>query len=79
MKSIPAYFDGNAVRTLDDYPFEKNQRLIITVLDDKEQDIWQTAAKEKKDTSFIFAMQGILSHDDVEDMRKNRHLKFKEM
>lgn len=44
MKSIPAYFDGNTVKTLDDYPFEKNQRLIITVLDDKEQDIWQTAA-----------------------------------
>lgn len=48
MKSIPAYFDGNTVKTLDDYPFEKKQRLIITVLDDKEQDIWQTAAKEKK-------------------------------
>ncbi|MCR5763928.1 MAG: hypothetical protein K6G00_11160 [Treponema sp.] len=34
MISIPAYFDGNAVKTLGTYPFEKNQRLIITVLDD---------------------------------------------
>lgn len=34
MTSIPAYFDGNAVRTLDAYPFEKDQKLIITVLDD---------------------------------------------
>ena len=33
MVTIPAYFDGNAVRTIDAYPFQKNQRLIITVLD----------------------------------------------
>lgn len=34
MKNIPAYFDGNTVKTLDAYPFVKNQRLIITILDD---------------------------------------------
>ena len=34
MKNIPAYFDGNTVRTVEDYPFQKNQRLVITVLDD---------------------------------------------
>ena len=37
MKNIPAYFDGNTVRTLDAYPFVKNQRLIITILDDTEK------------------------------------------
>lgn len=77
MKNIPAYFDGNTVRTLDAYPFVKNQRLIITILDDTEKEHAEARA-QKKDTSFIFAMQGILSHDDVEDIRKNRHLKFKE-
>lgn len=34
MTTIPAYFDGSTVRTLDAYPFEKDQKLIITVLDD---------------------------------------------
>lgn len=35
MKTISAYFDGNAVKTVDEYKFQKNQRLLITVLDDK--------------------------------------------
>ena len=37
-------------------------------------------AKEvKKDTSFIDAMQGVLSHKDVETIRATHHLKFKEV
>ena len=37
-------------------------------------------AKEvKKDTSFIDAMQGVLSHKDVEAIRATHHLKFKEV
>jgi len=37
-------------------------------------------AKEvKKDTSFIDAMQGVLSHEDVEAIRATHHLKFKEV
>ena len=33
MVSIPAYYDGKTVRTIGDFPFVKNQKLIITVLD----------------------------------------------
>ncbi|MBO7638631.1 MAG: hypothetical protein J6Y16_02805 [Treponema sp.] len=34
MISIPAYFDGNTVRLIGDYTFEKNQKLMITVVED---------------------------------------------
>lgn len=33
----------------------------------------------KKDTSFIDAMGGLLSHDEAEELRQNRHLKFQEI
>lgn len=44
MVSLPAYFDGNTVRTIDTYPFEKNQKLIITILDDSAA--WQTETQD---------------------------------
>ena len=34
MTTIAAYFDGNAVQTLEDAPMKRNQRLLITVLDE---------------------------------------------
>ena len=33
----------------------------------------------KKDTSFIDAMGGLLSHDEAEELKQNRHLKFQEI
>ena len=36
MISIPAYFDGNTVRPLDNYTFSKNQKLFILIQDDNE-------------------------------------------
>ena len=47
MTALQAYFDGSAVRTVDAYQFRKNQKLIITVLDDTEA--WAQAAREKQD------------------------------
>ena len=38
MITIPAYFDGNAVRTLEDYKFEKGQRLTISVQEEDNDD-----------------------------------------
>lgn len=38
MISIPAYFDGNAVRPLDNYTFSKNQKLFILIQDDSENE-----------------------------------------
>ncbi len=48
MISIPAYYDGNTVRTLDTFPFAKNQKLIITVLDGafSEHELQQQDQKE---------------------------------
>ena len=77
MISIPAYFDGNAVKTLETYPFEKNQRLIITILDDTTA--W---ANEKQDTdrrlSLLDGLQkyrGRLSSDfDAEKEHPEEHL-----
>lgn len=37
MKSINAYFDGTAVRVLDDYTFRKNQRFSIVIQDEDEK------------------------------------------
>ena len=34
MEALQAYFDGNAVKTLGDVKLKKNQKLIITVLDE---------------------------------------------
>ena len=33
MTTLQAYYNGSSIQTVDDYKFEKNQRLIITVLD----------------------------------------------
>ena len=46
MISIPAYFDGNTVRPIGKYNFEKNQRLLITVLEES------TEGKEKDALTF---------------------------
>lgn len=51
MISIPAYFDGNAVRPLDNYTFSKDQKLFILIQDDGD--------KEKADG--IKALKGSLS------------------
>ena len=40
--------------------------------------IYVNKPKAEKDTSFIDNMQGILSHEDVEEIRRTSHLKFKE-
>lgn len=37
MLVLPAYYDGNSVKTIDDYKFSKNQKLMITVLDENEE------------------------------------------
>lgn len=34
MTTIAAYFDGNSVQTLEKAPMKRNQRLLITVLDE---------------------------------------------
>lgn len=34
MEALQAYFDGNAVKTLGNVKLKKNQKLIITVLDE---------------------------------------------
>ncbi len=36
MLVLSAYYDGNSVKTIDDYKFSKNQKLMITVLDENE-------------------------------------------
>ena len=37
MLVLPAYFDGETVKTVDNYKFSKNQKLMITVLDEEEE------------------------------------------
>ena len=39
MEALQAYFDGNAVKTLGDVKLKKNQKLIITVLDEFLDDV----------------------------------------
>ena len=46
MLVLPAYYDGKSVKTIDDYKFLKNQKLMITVLD--EEDKQQTDLNRKK-------------------------------
>ena len=46
MLVLPAYYDGKSVKTIDDYKFLKNQKLMITVLD--EEDKQQTVLNQKK-------------------------------
>ena len=38
MLVLSAYYDGDNVKTVEDYKFSKNQKLIITVLDDEESE-----------------------------------------
>lgn len=38
MTNLQAYYNGSSIQTVEDYKFEKDQRLIITVLDDNESD-----------------------------------------
>lgn len=37
MLVLPAYFDGDSVKTVDNYKFSKDQKLMITVLDEEEE------------------------------------------
>lgn len=37
MLVLPAYFDGDSVKTVDNYKFSKDQKLMITVLDEAEE------------------------------------------
>ena len=37
MLVLPAYFDGETVKTVDNYKFSKDQKLMITVLDEAEE------------------------------------------
>ena len=37
MLVLPAYFDGDSVKTVDNYKFSKDQKLTITVLDEAEE------------------------------------------
>lgn len=61
MLVIPAYYDGNTVKTVDDYKFSKNQKLMITVLDE---------AEEKK-MSGIKSLRGSLSKYANPNLIKN--------
>jgi hypothetical protein len=87
MISIPAYFDGTAVRPLDDYYFKKNQRLVITVLDDSFNNSFykipaQTETQNEKqniDFSFVDDIAGILSDEERTEMEKHCHLKFRDI
>ena len=87
MISIPAYFDGTAVRPLDDYYFKKNQRLVITVLDDSFNNSYyktpvQTETQNEKqniDFSFVDDIAGILSDEERAEMEKHCHLKFRDI
>lgn len=36
MTSLQAYFDGNAIKTVENYHFEKNQKFLITIFDESE-------------------------------------------
>ena len=38
MLVLPAYFDGDTVKTVDNYKFSKDQKLMITVLDEEEEE-----------------------------------------
>ena len=69
MITIPAYFDGNAVRTLEDYKFEKGQRLTISV---------QERADENEEKRRAFEdIFGMLSHEEAEEMRAQSGLHFR--
>jgi hypothetical protein len=87
MISIPAYFDGSTVRPLDDYYFKKNQRLVITVLDDTFDNSYykipaQTESDDEKkniDFSFVDDIAGLLSDEERSEMEKHCHLKFRDI
>ena len=38
MLVLPAYVDGETVKTVDNYKFSKDQKLMITVLDEEEEE-----------------------------------------
>lgn len=38
MKTLQAFYNGTTIETVEEYPFERNQKLIITVLDDSKND-----------------------------------------
>ena len=61
MLVIPAYYDGNTVKTVDDYKFSKNQKLMITVLDEVEE----------KKLSGIKSLRGSLSKYANPNLIKN--------
>ena len=81
MIALPAYFDGNTVRTVDAYQFHKNQKLVITVLDDTETQkaIGNTQAEKAEKLRALYAIAGILSDNEAAEMRRHCHLHFREL
>ena len=61
MLVLPAYYDGNSVKTVDDYKFSKNQKLMITVLDENEE----------KKINGLKSLRGSLSKYANPDLIKN--------
>ncbi|MBO4507054.1 MAG: hypothetical protein J5747_00280 [Spirochaetaceae bacterium] len=61
MLVIPAYYDGSTVKTVTNYKFSKNQKLMITVLDESEE----------KKMSGIKSLRGSLSKYANPNLIKN--------
>ena len=62
MISIPAYFDGNTVRPIGEYTFEKNQKLLITVLDEN-KDIRESGIKALRGCLSQYANPDLISKE----------------
>lgn len=60
MLVLPAFYDGNTVRTIDNYTFSKNQKLMITVLDDDEK-VEPKHAQQKKSIDRFFETANALN------------------
>ena len=53
MLVLPAYYDGNSVKTVDDYKFSKNQKLMITVLDEDEKPLTEVNCQTRPVDNFF--------------------------
>ena len=72
MTKIPAYFDGNTVRTLSTYPFVKNQQFYI-VVDDNDNEEKNDAARRLSLQDGLQKYRGRLTSDTDEDEAGNPH------
>ncbi len=68
---------SNVEKQIAMFSFSEQIRIMAYVANLIKQNAEEKEAK--KDTSFIDAMQGVLSHEDVEAIRATHHLKFKEV